>query len=391
MNIDSIVYERSLAMNVSSYNRVVIDPEALKRNYRIIQEKAGAAVTLLAMVKADAYGHDMVKASAVFAEAGCRAFGVAEICEAVRLRESGIKGEILIMMGFVPEHAPLVFSHRLTPVVFSVKTLDLLSRLATERGEKIGIHLKIDTGMGRLGLLPDQVAGFLAHLENLPSVHLAGVVSHFSHSDDPASDKTQKSEAIFDNICKQIGDRCHGPRHIANSGGIFNFPEFCRDMARPGISLYGYYPDAEQGRLRAKGDKLVPAMSFTSQVIQTKSVPAGAGISYGHAYVTTRPTRLAVIPVGYEDGYMRCLSNRAEVLIKGRRAPIRGRVCMNMCMADITGIDDVQAGDEVVLMGVQGNESITADDIAAWAGTISYEVLCLIGSNNERIYKNERL
>jgi alanine racemase len=162
-------------------------------------------------------------------------------------------------------------------------------------------------------------------------------------------------------------------------------------MVRPGISLYGYYPDAEVGVRRALGERLVPAMSFTTQVILVKTVPAGSGVSYGHTYITPSEMRLAVLPVGYEDGYLRSLSNLAEVLIKGRRAPVRGRICMNMCMVDITGIDGVEPGEEAVLLGVQGQDAITADEIAAWAGTISYEVLCLIGNNNERTYKNEEI
>ena len=161
------------------------------------------------------------------------------------------------------------------------------------------------------------------------------------------------------------------------------------EMVRPGISLYGYYPDGRAGQERAFGERLVPAMSYVSQVLQVKTVPAGTGVSYGHTYITPCESRLAIIPVGYEDGYFRSLSNRGEVLIRGCRAPIRGRICMNICIADVTGIHGVEAGDDVVLMGTQGRESITADEIAGWVGTISYEVLCLIGNNNERIYINE--
>lgn len=378
-------------MNLRSYNRVIIDPGALQTNYRITRKKAGADVRILAMIKADAYGHGMIRTAKSLLEVGCTSFGVAEIREALRLRESGIQGEILIMMGFTKDCTDLVFTHELTPVVFDLETIERLSRKAVELGKRIGVHLKVDTGMSRLGLLPDQVEGFLTRLKNLPSVYLSGIVSHFSQADNPQSTNTDKSYAVFESVCEEIGARCEGIRHIANSGAIFNFPNTCRDIARAGIALYGYYPDGEAGRRRAQGEKLIPAMSFTSRVIQVKTVPAGSGVSYGHTYITPHATRLAVIPVGYEDGYMRVLSNRAEVLIGGRRAPIRGRICMNMCMADVTGFDDVQAGDEVVLLGSQGSETITADEIAQWAGTISYEVLCLIGNNNERVYKNEEI
>jgi alanine racemase len=378
-------------MDVHSYNRVTIDPQALQKNYKIIRKRAGNEVKILAMIKADAYGHDMIRTALALTAVGCKTFGVAEIGEALRLREAGIQGEIFIMMGFADEYADLIVSHDLTPVIFAAETLERISQAATEAGKKIGVHLKVDSGMSRLGLLPDKVADFLRRLDALPSVYLAGVVSHFSQSDDPASANTAASYGVFTKICDEIGDRCQGGRHIANSGGIFNFPRTCSDMVRPGISLYGYYPDGEQGRNRARGDRLVPVMSFSSRVIQVKTVPAGSGVSYGHTYITPRKTRLAVIPVGYEDGYMRSLSNRAEVLIQGRRAPIRGRICMNMCMADITEIEGVRAGDEVVLLGAQGGGAISADEIAGWAGTISYEVLCLIGNNNERVYKDEEI
>ena len=374
---------------VSSYNRVSISPKALRNNFKIIQEKAG--VKVLAMVKADGYGHDMVRAAAVFAAAGCESFGVAEIDEAVTLRKAGIRGEIFIMLGFMHEHVDLVLQYNLTPVVFRIETAQCLSNAAVKAGREIGIHLKVDSGMSRLGLLPDQVDAFLERMCSLPSLYLAGIVSHFSQSDDPDSGNTGKSYGIYTAMCNRINARCDGIRHIANSGGVFNFPETCGDMVRPGISLYGYYPDGEEGMRRAKGEKLVPAMSFTTQVLQVKTLPAGAGVSYGHTYITPAAARLAIIPVGYEDGYLRSLSNRGEVLIKGRRAPIRGRICMNMCMADISEIEGVRPGDEVVLMGRQGQESITADEIAAWAGTISYEFLCLIGNNNERTYINEEI
>ena len=378
-------------MTFHSYNRVTIDPTALSNNYRIIREKAGSEVKVLAMVKADGYGHDMIRAAKVFAAAGCEAFGVAEVGEAVTLREAGIRGEIYVMLGLAREHIDLVLKYDLIPVVFRIETVEWLSNAATNAGTKIGIHLKVDSGMSRLGLLPEQVDAFLERMCTLPSVYLAGIVSHFSQSDNPLSENTRESYTLYKTLCNRIGGKCDGLRHIANSGGIFNFPETCCDMVRPGISLYGYYPDAKAGADRARGERLRPAMSFTTRVIQVKTVPAGSGVSYGHTYITPSETCLAILPVGYEDGYLRSLSNRAEVLIKGHRAPVRGRICMNMCMVDITGIEGVEPGDEAVLLGSQGQDMITADEIAVWADTISYEVLCLIGNNNERTYKNEEI
>jgi alanine racemase len=385
------VFTEKLLMTVHSYNRVTINPQALSDNFRIIQEKTGPEVKVLAMVKADGYGHDMIRAAKTFAAAGCEAFGVAEVGEAVTLREAGIKGQIFIMLGLSPEHIDLVFRYNLTPVVFLMETVEGLSRAATKEGVQIGVHLKVDSGMSRLGLLPDQVGVFLERMSLLPSVYLAGIASHFSQSDNPYSDNTQRSYASYQAMCSQVREKYDGLRHIGNSDGVFNFPETCCDMVRPGISLYGYYPDGQAGADRARGERLRPAMSFTSRVLQVKTVPAGSGVSYGHTYITPSETRLAILPVGYEDGYLRSLSNRAEVLVKGKRAPVRGRICMNMCMIDITGIDGVEPGDEAVLLGAQGEDAITADEIAEWAGTISYEVLCLIGNNNERTYTSEEI
>jgi alanine racemase len=371
---------------MQSYNQVAIDPRALRHNYRVIQEKAGPGVKVLAMVKADGYGHDMVKAAACFADAGCKAFGIAEIGEAVRLREAGINGEIFVMLGFLKEQVDLIFRYDLTPVVYRIETVEWLSLAANVLGKTVGVHLKIDSGMSRLGILPNQVDAFMERMRSFPSVYLAGILSHFSQSDNLDSENTMESFALFSETCKRIKEEGIRPRHIANSGGVLNFPDTCCEMVRPGISLYGYYPNGESGVGCAQDEQLHPAMSFTTQVLQVKTVPAGSGVSYGHTYITPAESRLAIIPVGYEDGYLRSLSNRGEVLIKGHRAPIRGRICMNMCVIDITEIDGVAPGDEVVLLGSQGQDAITADEIAVWAGTISYEVLCLIGNNNQRNY-----
>jgi alanine racemase len=378
-------------MNAHSYNRVTINPRALQKNYSIIRQVAGDSTKILAMIKADAYGHGMIKTARSLELVGCRTFGVAEIGEALQLRKAGIQGEIFVMMGVSDDNVELIVEHDLTPVVFTVETLDRLSLAAAKAGKDVGVHLKVDTGMSRLGVLPGDVEAFLGHLDVLPGVFLSGILSHFPQSDDVTSANTKTCYDIFTKTCEQEVAGFKGVRHIANSGGIFNFPETCCEMVRPGISLYGYYPDGTKGRNRASGEKLVPTMTFASRVIQVKTVAKGAGVSYGHTYITPQRMRLAVIPVGYEDGYMRSLSNRAEVLIGGRRAPIRGRICMNMCMADISEIEGVRPGDEVVLLGTQGDDTISADEIAGWAGTISYEVLCLIGNNNERMYKDEEI
>jgi len=367
-----------------SLNKIIIDTSALETNFRILQQRVGQDIQVMAMIKADAYGHGMVQAARSFSRAGCTHFAVAETQEGVALRQAGIVGQIFVLLGFQDSETQLFFNYDLTPVIFDYQALRLLSQAAVSNKRKIAVHLKVDCGMGRLGFMPAELPTLMARLEDFPGITLAGVMSHFPFADAPSSLPTLEMYRHFQAACTTINQQGLVFCHIANSGAALYCPETCGDMVRLGISLYGYYPDGAPGKTRNKGEKLIPAMSFTTQVIQVKAVPAGTGISYGHTFVTDKETRIAVLPVGYADGFLRALSNKAQVLIKGQRARIIGRVCMNLCMADITDIPGVEPGDQVVILGSQGLETITADEIAEWMGTISYEVLCLFGNNNER-------
>lgn len=375
-----------VSSDLQSYNRVFVDTKALASNYRLLSSLMPDGIELLAMVKGDGYGHGMIESAKAFAQAGCATFGVAELREGVLLREAGIEGAIFVMVGFIPEQVAHYFTSCLTPVVFSTEAIELLAQMAQQRKARIGVHLKVDCGMSRLGVQPNDVDRFARLIESLPGVHLAGVVSHFPESDNVNSESTDKAYRTFETACQAIGGQVHVVNHIANSGAVLNFPETICDMGRAGIALYGYPPSADPADTVVGNERLQPAMRFTTSIVMVKTVAAGTGISYGHTFVTKRETKLAVLPVGYEDGYPRCLSNRGEVLIKGKRAPILGRVCMNLCMVDISEIGGVEVGDEAVLLGSQGQETITADDIASQAGTISYELLCMLGNNNQRIF-----
>lgn len=373
-------------MSVASLNRVVIDLAALRHNYRCLQERVGSLVRVMAVVKSDAYGHGLLPAARAFREAGARTFGVAEVEEGVALREAGIDGEIIVLLGTLADGLAAVIDHDLQPVVYDLDLLAALSDQAQRKGKRARVHLKVDTGMGRLGIMPDEAGAYLAAIERLPGVVLAGVVSHFPMADAPLADGTRQQLVRFESILQRLraSSAARQVVHIANSAALIRYPEAHFDMVRPGIALYGCYPAADEKYRQSLA--LEPAMSFKTRVVQVKQVPAGYGISYGHRYVTDRPTRLAVLPVGYDDGYLRRLANRAEVLIRGRRAPVRGMVCMNACMADVTEVPGVRAGDEVVLMGRQGSDEIDADEMAAWLETISYEVLCLFGGRNRHMY-----
>lgn len=370
----------------NSFNCIKVHCKALENNYTFIQKTAGAGIPVMAMVKADGYGHGMVMAAKAFERAGCATFGVAELREAVLLRQAGIPGDMYVTIGFSEEDAGAIFQYDLIPVIYSYEAAQALSKKAVALGQKIGVHVKVDSGMGRLGLFPTDLSTFVDSISGLPGIEIAGVMSHFPESDNPAVKSTIKNFEMFSAACRGLKNRFAGISHIANSGAVLNFPDTYCDMVRAGIALYGYHPAGRVGSMKLDAGNLIPAMSFVSRILQVKTVPAGTWISYGHTCQTEQETRIAVLPVGYEDGYSRLLSNRGQVLVHGHRVPILGRICMNMCMVDVSGLEGLKAGDEVILLGRQGQENITADEIAAEMGSISYEVLCLLGNNNQRKY-----
>ncbi|MFW8601064.1 alanine racemase [Desulfobacterota bacterium M19] len=371
-------------MSLSAYNRVSIDLIALRHNFQLVKKMAGPDTAVLSMVKSDAYGHGLVPAAESLSAAGACYFGVASSEEGVLLRRAGIKGTILVLLGSV-EAEPLI-DYNLTPVVFELENIRVLSAAAVRRAAQIGVHLKMDVGMGRLGIMPTELQAYVREIESLPGVYLDGIMAHFPLADTDNQGITMAQDEIFRHQLNELSNGSRGVCHIANSAAIIRFADTHHDMVRPGIALYGYSPLADS--LKPAG--LEAVMSFQSRIIQLKDVPAGYGISYGHIFKTKVPSRLAVLPLGYADGYSRSLSGRASVLIRGRRAPVRGRICMNACVADVTEIPGVETGDDVVIMGRQrcgaAEDEITADEIASWMGTINYEVLCLFGSNNKRRY-----
>ena len=372
-------------MGTPSWNRVEVDRAALCHNFRQVRKLVGLDVDILAVVKADAYGHGLVQVAQAFAEAGATAFGVAEVEEGVRLRQAGISGQIVVMLGVDCQGAAEAVAHDLTPVVYTLEAVEALAAQAAKAGCRQGVQLKVDVGMGRFGLMPHEVAPFLAVLRRFPSLYLSGIVSHFPKADMEGDTTTEAQYALFQELLARGQDNGEERvRHIANSATMMRHPRMRCDLVRPGISLYGCYP-ADWLRQASVLD-LRPAMRFATTVLQVKEVPAGQGISYGHRYVTERPARLAVLPVGYADGYLRRMTGKAEVLLAGKRAPIRGMICMNACMADVTELPEVKAGDEAVLLGSQGTEEIRAEEIASWSDTINYEILCLFGSCNRQVH-----
>ena len=362
-----------------------IDHAALCWNLQQIRAKVGARVKILSMVKANAYGHGAVAVAKTLLAAGGDALGVATLDEGIELRQSGIGAPILVVAGVYGDQLEQFFAHSLTPVIYDLSGLTELDAAVDKRGATIEIHLKIDTGMGRLGLRASELDSWLPRLNALKAVKIAGIFSHFSTAESVDGDYTKKQLEIFTSVVTRLrGAAMTALFHFANSAATITQPAAYFDVVRPGIMLYGAYPSPAMAQQIA----LKPVLSWHTKILQLKKVPAGTSISYGQTFVTQRESLIATLPVGYADGYQRVLSNRGEALVRGKRAPVAGRVCMDLTMLDVTDIRNVQQGDEVVLLGRQGSGDISADEMAGWANTISYEIFTSIGARVPRIHIN---
>lgn len=363
----------------------IIDRQALLNNIATARSGLKPSTKLMAIIKANAYGHGIIEVGRFLEqEDAADAFGVAISEEGVRLRRAGIETPILILGASDEPHLQECIENRLSPAVFSVEQLLAAERLAAERDTVARIHLKLDTGMRRIGIFEtEELKAFLAVLAQCPHVALEGVFTHFAKSEnDP--DFTAVQAARFDRMVAVIHEQGYFPIvHAANSGAILDQPQYAYDMVRLGISLYGYHPDASKTNSFA----LRPVMKLVSSVSHVKTVEAGEGISYGLRFTTERTSRIATVPLGYGDGYKRCLTNRAEALVQGTRCPVVGTVCMDQIMLDVTALPNCKVGDEVVLFGEQGTEYISADEIAALAETISYEILLSVSDRVPRVYR----
>src|SRR4030043_161534 len=361
-----------------------IDVKALAFNYRQIKRHIPKGVSILAVVKADAYGHGALPVSLKLEKLGVEYLGVAIPEEGVELRKGGVKAPILVLGGIFGGEVDQIFRFRLTPVVFRRDSLKLLSREAERRRRKVKVHLKVDTGMGRLGVPLNLWPDFLNEVKRSPKVEIEGILSHFSMTDEER-DFTQNQWKAFQQalgIALAMGISFQY-LHIARSATLVAFPAYSARLVRPGIMLYGSYPSPVFKALIT----LKPVMTLKTRIHFLKSVPPGTRISYGGTFATQRKSLIATLPIGYADGNSRHLSNHGEGLIHGKRAPIVGKVCMDFIMVDATDIPRVSVGDEVILMGKQGKEQITAEEIEEKSNSVSYEVLCAIGKRVPRIYK----
>ncbi|MHB1127403.1 MAG: alanine racemase [Bacillota bacterium] len=363
-----------------------IDLGAIAHNIREIRRVTRREAQVMAVVKANAYGHGALEVSRVVLESGADCLGVALLEEAQELRSGGISAPVLIM-GYTPsEYAADTINCKAAQAVYTFEQAVALSRAAARLGREATIHIKVDTGMGRIGFLPGpETVKSILDIATLPHVRVEGIFTHFASADERNQAFTLQQLEIFDELVGQLEDNglIIPVKHAANSAAILEIPETHLTMVRPGIILYGYYPS---GEVRQDLVAVKPAMTLKARVAFVKRVQAGAGISYGRTFIAPGAMLVASLPLGYADGYSRLLSNKGEVLIGGQRVPLVGRVCMDQFMVDVSQLPAVNIGDEVVLMGKQGNEEVSADELARKIGTISYEILCMISGRVPRRY-----
>lgn len=363
-----------------------IDHRALRWNFAQVRKLVGAKVKILAMIKANGYGHGAAALAKTLQASGSDAFGVATVEEGLELRRARIRGPIVVLAGFYIQQLHHFLKHRLTPVVHELATLRALDRQLQKRRTHMKVELEVDTGMGRIGFPAREINSWLPALVSLKAVTLQGVFSHFANAERVNEKYSREQYESFRNVLSAV-DRTKVGRdgsHMAKSAALLTLPETHLSMVRPGLVLYGMYPAAAlQNRIALR-----PVLSWKTRIIQLKRVPAGTSIGYGRTFVANRSALIATLPVGYADGYRRHLSNRGSVLVRGQRAPIAGRVSMDLTTVDVTDIANVQQGDEVVLLGRQGADEIGADEMAKWCGTISYEIFTSIGNRVPRIHIN---
>ncbi len=374
-----------------------IDLKAIAHNVRELKRILRPEARLMAVVKANAYGHGIIEVARQALRHGAEALGVARVSEGVQLRKAGLDAPVLVFSYTPPDMAKKLVEFDLTQTVYSCQYAEALSVAAGTTGKKIKVHIKVDTGMGRLGLLPDRFRSFapdqdiinavseVETIAGLQHLELEGIFTHFATADSQDRSYAKYQFEIFMELLNQLHHAgLEIPvKHAANSAAIINMPETHLDMVRAGISIYGLFASDEMDKSLIE---LKPAMELKARIIHLKKVPAGFKISYGITYETKKPTTLATVPVGYADGFNRLLSSCGHMLVCGQRSPVVGRVCMDMTVLDVGNIQDVLLEDEVVIFGKQGDESITVDEIASTLKTINYEIVSTITDRVPRIY-----
>jgi len=364
-----------------------INLDNIAHNVREIRRITNKKAEIMGVVKADAYGHGVMGVVRTLLDNGVTRLAVSMLDEAIQLRKFGIEVPILILSYTDPIRAEEIILNDVTQTVFSHDLAKALSDAAVKLGKKAKIHIKIDTGMTRVGFMPGYSAvKNVVEISKLPGIIIEGLFTHFASADEKDKSYTYMQFERFMSICSELGRiGVHIPvKHVCNSAGLMEFPEMHLDMVRPGIIMYGLYPSEEVDKSKIS---LKPAMTLKANVILVKEVEKNTCISYGRIFTTKRDSKIATIPIGYADGYSRLLNNKGKVLINGEFAPVVGRICMDQCMVDVTDLrSEVHVGDEVVIFGRQGENEITVEEVARDMGTINYEVVCVVGKRIPRVY-----
>ncbi len=362
-----------------------IDLDALQHNVRALRACIPPATRFGAVVKANAYGHGMEGIARAALEAGADWLMVNTVDEGVRLRRAGFTCPVLTL-GYAPHwEAEKIVRCGLTPTVNTRQLALALAREARTASKTVNVHVKLDTGLGRFGQLPEEVQPFVQMLVTIPHLNFEGLWTHFASADEADKSYSHQQLAIYRHVLANL--EAHGIvvgiRHTANSAAIIDLPESHFDLVRAGVSLYGLYTSPQVSRRVP----LKPVMSLKSRIARLRTLPAGSTISYNRTYITGKETRVALVPIGYADGLVRALSNRGCLLVGGRRVPIIGRVCMDQCVVNVDGVPDASQDDEVVVIGAQKGEEITADELAGLLGTINYEVTCNVSARVPRVFR----
>ena len=364
----------------------------LRQNYRTVADYVGSAVTVCAVVKADAYGHGAVECALALEQEGATWLGVTSLDEAIPLREEGVGTRILLMTGFWRGEEEEIIRLRLTPTVWEVGQIELMERAASRLGVKQAIHLKIDTGMGRLGAAPEDLPRICSVLKSSPHLKVEGVSTHIASSEVLDAPSVGEQLQVFETARKTLAECGLQPEliHAANTSAVISHHESWNSMVRPGLALYGYHLPFERAGRAVSGRALKlpvkPVLTWKTRILSLREMPAGQALGYGGTYVTKAPSRIAMLPVGYADGLNRGLSSGGRVIVREHYAPIVGRISMDLTMVDVTGIPGIEVADEVILLGSSDGLSVDAREHAELAHTIPYEILCAISKRVPRRY-----
>ena len=364
-----------------------ISLKAIEENIKNIRKITNKNAKIMAIVKADAYGHGFFEVAKVLAENGADCFGVATLDEAVNIRKAGFSQDVLILSSIHEEDIKEALAYDITLTVYSYDYANKVSEISKEMKKEAKIHIKLDTGMGRIGYVVNdvdnsEITDEIIKISELDNVIIEGIFSHFSTSDEKNGDYTHLQFKRFMSVCDSLAQKgVNIPiKHIANSAAVMMYPEYHLDMVRPGIILYGLYPSREVDKTRLF---LTPAMTLKSKITYIKTLEENRGISYGKEYITEEPKKIATVSIGYADGYVRSYAECGEMMVNGKRVKIVGRICMDQCMIDVTNVHNINIGDEVIIFS---DNEITADDLAQISKTINYEVVCMISKRVPRIY-----